>query len=297
MSSRHEIKIPVHWNFESLDEMVDYINTTPWDSVHDSSRSTGRQAFNATDSLDHALKLAKDGWPEGTKRIHDLENKLNISNLRSAIGDAEVEVYDTAGAFVDVGLYLDGEPECMGEFEEVRAKNPRVVTIYINVAVSGGTFTDKVMRKGAAAGALVDLLESAGISTEVVAIEMSNWIPTAATYTAADTNGRGKCYIVRTVVKRAGETLDLDRLAFALVHPAYLRRLVFAVNEKDNATPYGYGQPLSLQQRDLKNEDDLVIETKNVFGDSVWSTEASTLQWLKKQLTKYIPNLDVEEGH
>ena len=53
-------------------------------------------------------------------------------------------------------------------------------------------------------------------------------------------------------IKKAGIPMDIDRCAFAIIHPALLRRIMFRMMELDNDAydifHYGYGRPADVPQ-------------------------------------------------
>ena len=97
---------------------------------------------------------------------------------------------------------------------------------------------------------------------------------------AGPTGPKRDNYQLMTIeLKQAGQPLDLDRLSFALAHPASLRRLTFAAYE---SFPYGsdsgYGQP-----KEYSTGADVYIGC-SMHGQPKWiDTEAAT-EWIFKQL-------------
>jgi hypothetical protein len=130
--------------------------------------------------------------------------------------------HDVVGHFPDIGAYLAGEPENMIAYETVQGTAPKVVRILVNCAASAAVSTKAIEARGAMACALIDALENAGYRCEVVAA-LESYIML----------GPGVRYSIgaRVMLKRAEEALCMDRLVFALVHPAFLRRIGFRLTE------------------------------------------------------------------
>jgi hypothetical protein len=107
-----------------------------------------------------------------------------------------------------------------------------VVTIDYNHWVHAGVSTKAMMLRGAAVISVANTLEAQGISTilRIVGATRSE-----------------KTWAYTIVFKKAGEFLDLDRAAFALAHPACMRRLAFALLEQHadlkSQMSGGYGMP------------------------------------------------------
>lgn len=136
---------------------------------------------------------------------------------RAVLHLAEVSDYttrhDVSGTDVDVGRFLDGEPECMVDFQPGPAQR-RTVTVAFNVFISSGVDRQRFLRRGAAIAALVDALERSGLRCEVIMHFRGM--------------GRREVLDVETVLKPVAEPLDLERLAFAACDVSVCRRLVLA---------------------------------------------------------------------
>jgi hypothetical protein len=92
-----------------------------------------------------------------------------------------------------------------------------IVRIDYNHWISAHVTVNDMMLRGAAVLSLASRLEAQGISTELRIIG----------------NTRGsKIWRYSIVYKKAGEYLDIDRAAFAIAHPASMRRLAFALLEQ-----------------------------------------------------------------
>jgi hypothetical protein len=159
-----------------------------------------------------ALQLARAGWPEGRERIDALTAQL-FASVTDRMLRPQV-VTDVCGDMIDMGSYCEGRPDCWFTVEQADelTSGAQTVTIVADVCVSAGISKETIYVRGAAIAALVAAPEFAGRPCDVIV--------------AANTKDRAE---VRAVVKRAGEPLQLDALAFALAHPAMLRRLIFGV--------------------------------------------------------------------
>lgn len=226
--------------FESWDAFVNY--AAP--ERPDSASRLGNRAWSGTASFSEALDLARGGWVEGLKRIRPMAARVEAAGARGIRWDV---VRDVSGAWVDVGEYLRGVPECMVSPVECEAPvaGP-IVTLVVAGSASSCVSADSIMRRGAACVSLVDALEAAGRRVEIV-----------LSFAVSSHAGSAK-HELRVVVKRADMQLSPEVVAFSLAHPASLRRIAFGAweQEGDDARRYweftmsgGYGRPTDTAER------------------------------------------------
>jgi len=213
------------WN-ESIEIAAD-ASLTRW--TLKSSR-TGSLDFTGTETWDEALDLARYGWPKGRARLHNLISEAATARQPSV---APALSYDVAGAYPNAALAAAGDPACMvTPYQDEAAARP-IVRLAVNFGARSSTKTKTIENYGAAVLAYIDRAEAGGVSVELL-MTSCNEI-TDLTYN------------IHTVLKRAGEPLELDRLAFAIGHPSSLRRIKFAHLEqsprKHQHSGYGYPKP------------------------------------------------------
>lgn len=226
-----------------------------------------------------AIKLANEGWPQGTKSIKDMATPM-FNHVSKMIERVEVN-HDIEGHAIDVARFVDGEPEAWLKFENViqEAENGhRMIRIAFNVSVSAGVNTEVIIRKGAAAAALVELLEYAGHRVELIVC-----------HSAKNYGGDTTEEYIR--LKEFDQNLDINVLSFALAHPAMLRCLVFSVNEQypmETVRAMGYrrsdtyGRPTDIPE---ENQGDIYIG-KSYGEDRQWDTPESAEAWVIDNLKK-----------
>lgn len=257
--------------FDTWSEWVDYCAS---DRVRQSnfSREHGC-SFTKTYSFEEAVKLAHDGWADGATDIEKFSGPL-FDRVSQLVERASV-VYDVEGIGIDTARYLDGEPECWQKWETtvIEGFGSRVIRLAFNFATSSGISTEVITAKGAAVAALVQLLEYSGYSVEVSAVE------------GAETSGyRDEC---RVIVKQADQFLDMPRLAFALAHPAMLRRLWFSYVEMQpayfrNAVEQGSGYGLPVELKDKSTYD--IYVPKTLWTEPQWKIPESATKWILDNL-------------
>lgn len=186
--------------------------------------------WNGTANFYENVQLLRSGWPEGRARI-----VAGVEALQAAQDDYSPQwAMDAAGAFPDVGAYLAGDIEHMHSPD---LEQPAAPILRLCVAgVTASTVEPWEMENfGIALLTLIDSLERAGRQ-----IELSYHATMGITKPARRGSkkriwaGLPPC-TVQVTLKHAGEHMDLDRLAYAVAHPAMLRRSVFAVMEQHGA--------------------------------------------------------------
>lgn len=235
----------------------------------------GGMPWAGTENFEQAMDLAEKGWPDGLAMIESLTAQIEKYS-GSYVKKPEIQ-WDVAGDFADAGLFVTGVPECMGFFTETIAPGAgKVLRILANLSTSCGVSTDAMMRRGAAAVALADALENAGRSCEIIV--------------ATDQRYNGDTLINLVPVKRAGEAIELDRLAFILAHPASYRRLFFSSWEqedkswRDSIGIYGcggYGMPCNYEAKE--GEFDITMPCMSLYQQR---DDAAILQWIKEELVR-----------
>lgn len=185
--------------------------------------------------------------------------------------------WDVAGAEVDMGRFLAGEPECMIESTPLRiSRQGRAVRIVVPISVSGSIGADLIMRRGAAVMAFADVLARAQHPLEI-------W----AGFKSTGRGGLTCTYMIQ--VQAANAPLDPGRIMYALAHPSMLRRLTFSAMEHENASAWstwsvgrGYGMPSGNVQDDLADLEGNAIILPMLQRDD-WS-ETDSVAWIERQL-------------
>lgn len=240
------------WRCASWTEYVAKVNApnphpTGALATQNSSHSAGG-SFRGAEDWDGACALAGTGWLEGTRKVQAMATKLagHVAGRRPK----QVPVLSaTMPGALDIGRYAAGQPDCMVVLEdsedETETAGRGVVKVRFNESVSGSVSGDAIFVRGAACVILVDWLEQAGYRVE---LELAT----------ANRAGIGQVELVgvtTVTLKRAEDALDMDRLSFALCHPATLRRFAFARFERmpealQQQVQFGYGTPADMPAED-----------------------------------------------
>lgn len=173
------------------------------------------KSWAGVSSMQEACDVARKGLPaEGVKVLSGAEG-LTASAVKQALGDTVRSFNDVSGAYVDMGRFMEGTPECMVEnmFELAPVVNP-VVSIVSNVTASCAVDADDMRQRGRIVVALIKAVETVGRATEL-------WVD----MTAQSRNDRGGHYRISVRVKEASQPLDMGAVMFAFTHPAMMRAL------------------------------------------------------------------------
>lgn len=249
--------------YDSLNDFYRYICDTPFNDAfrwarHSSVESD--ESFTKTKSFDEAVDLMKNGW---TDMAQKLNKKLTEVESELAPMTRRKSAYDVAGYQCSVPRYLNGIPTSMIRTVNTPAKQ-KVVNLVKSIDYSGATSIDTIVEESIKAMQIIKKLENQGYRVNLD-IALGTF--------------RKNGFIVRVRVKNANERLNVSKLAFPLVHPSMLRRLMFRWIEvypkitKDFVS--GYGSPAtSSQMRE-------VLEKNEIFLPSVIRKDMSKINTLE----------------
>lgn len=258
--------------FTEFDSLGDYIRFAKNNPTPKSSNQPKSESFNYTDNLSDACNLALHGWDEIRSEVDAQLDEL-VEHINDAFGEFYVSEFSTSGAFVDMGRFVTGEPECMVSFvSEPQARMGRVVKIVVNAVVAGGVNADLIKKRGIAILALVDTIHKLGVGIEL-------WWEESI----SGAGGSKKEFSTLIKLHSSEEPMDINSLMFSLAHPDMLRRLQFSVQEQHKdwkaqgaheGGSYGYVRDLmSVKHCDY----DVVIEKLQNGNQELI---ANTLQWV-----------------
>jgi len=147
------------------------------------------------------------------------------------------------GDEVLVDRFLDGESDHWLQFPEVMTPAAgRVVSVIVNIGGNCDVTAETYRNRGAAALAVIDALESAGARVEVTLRQRSKL-------------NKARLYNFAAVVKRAEDVLELDRMAFLLMHASVQRRFMFRLREQSAGGPEwikgSYGHSVNIAAEEI----------------------------------------------
>lgn len=210
------------FGFSSFKKLIDFVE---FDCAHlEHSYEVGRNdgwkiterkcSFTGTRDMREAIEIARNGW---SKAIEEAEKF--ISSLDHDFAKQKRRKHSLAGGHVNIGRMLSGNPVCMTR--RTKQKGNQIITLIIEADVLAQIDASMISKRTYCIAAMVILLERAGFRCEVVAhsgaVSEFNKI-------------RPKVEVsIACVLKQATEYLDLNSIVFALGHPSFLRRFLFAL--------------------------------------------------------------------
>lgn len=229
-----KVKLHHHARFETQADWLAHLRSMDGLPNNAIGGENPRTATNDTwrgGTYDKARTLAHDGWREGADKLSSITRAA--ANL-SAPMLRPVSSYDVAGAFPDVPRAVAGDPLNMVNIGDEQIATRPSVRLWVEMGVSCNVTPKQIENYGAALLSQVDAMESADIRCEINLV----W-----TCEARD----GFDYQITIVAKTAEQPLDIERLAFLMLHPSQFRRLIFDVMSRDpnfrpvaKTSSYGY---------------------------------------------------------
>lgn len=228
--------------FKSMNDFYDYIEKTPLNDVFrwvELSSVNGGYSFTHTNSFEESVNLFKNGWDQMAKKM---EQKLKIALKDISPKTTKRSNYDVTGFQASVPRYLQGIPTNMINKKTVVQKQ-KVITLNKDISYPGYTSTEEILEYSMNALMIIHKLESQGYRVNLNIILGSK--------------NENENAFIKIRIKSANERLNISKLAFPLVNPSMLRRLLFRYIEVNpeitkNSWKHGYGLPyaeMELQQQ------------------------------------------------
>jgi len=222
--------------YDSFDTFVARVSdesVPTWKGNRASQKEPDKWSGNVT--VKEAVQLASYGWRKGRDQM---SKELDMAHNSTSFERLPSFEYDVAGYMPNVPLYVAGCPAHMMSPLGGESAMGKVVDIKVNISASYDNSPERLMRRGASILSLIDKLEDSGLSCNVITCE----------YTEAS-QGKG-FFLIEFPIKKAGQPMDIDRCAYALVHPSMLRKLCFVACEQELKAEknwnYGYGLPRNV---------------------------------------------------
>ena len=228
-----------------LDSIAEYMPTPRKDK---SSTDTGRGDFNSFETYEQAFNTYRHD-PSAVRKFEEADLELTDAD---AAGIA-VE-YGVTGDYLDVGRYLEGEPEAFGVMANGNPRGRRV-NILFNIDAVWSLAPETINARGHRMQRLVDWLEARQVRTALTAVSSAT------------------CAHVEIVVKHHDEQLDMNDIA-VVGHGDFFRRMIFRFMEYSDRWRGGYGHAFHLagylenQKLKLDEGQELTIVVSNQIQDT-----------------------------
>lgn len=272
----HDLSIYKIYKFEywNLDAFLKTISTFPINKriFPNPSSILNAYSFSMTHSFEEAWNLCKFGWDQN---YQNFVNKLTHINLRFSQIEKLKREYSCVGYTPNVSKFLSGNPNNM----KIDKKKLTKKAIKINMGISYSAFTNykQVINRGICVLWLINYLENIGF----------NCIFQFESITVLEDE------MIQIIIplKRDDEKLNIKLSYFPLVHPSFLRRLIFrAIEIVPNCTKDWndfYGYPYKKNDEEILDmKDTIYISTPMEMG--IYGND------LDKDFDNFIKYIDVK---
>ena len=231
--------------YKSINELINYIHTH--EVCEEVYKQIGKPnslkvgGFSGTNTYEEAEGLLLHGWEEGTKKLKDKLEKVKVNNYKNKTKN----IYSPVGYQCSVPRYLQGMPDSMVNKISVKQKN-KVITLNKSFAYNCRFKQEQIIDESVKVLCLVNRLESEGYRVKLNIVLITEY--------------KSDYFVTKTCIKQSSQRLNLKQIAFPLVHPAMLRRIMFAILEryeecaKQNGYYFGYGRAVNEKEYCEKGE-------------------------------------------
>jgi hypothetical protein len=234
----------LYTDFDSIDSVLSVVDQPlPEGSGQSSVNHQETEVWDLSLGWKGAMSCYTGGWAEGASKALELADTLAPKPMASRTTLQRSVV----GAFPNVGAHLAGAPNAMYRVSSKQATGRPYVHLWAPISYSARVEAETAFNRGCAIVAVVDALESAGCRVKVTLVRSST----------VDESDR---LYMRFMVKDYGDPLDIDQLMFTAAHPAFFRRIAFALQERSehatarSATRSGYGSPIGIDAEDCPED-------------------------------------------
>jgi len=260
--------------FDSYQEIVDYLSG-PAVPPAPHSRKSWAEAGNGLDfwpySWPETWKLFTAGDPSKSALIDKITDKIKARAQDQEDWAVHYEVYP--GDYLDMGRFMEGDPEAFGHIE-TEPLPQEMVKIRVMSGIHAGVPSQRYYNRGAAVLALVDLLrERYHVQVEI------------CSHNIYGSDG-SEDYVHFTIDTRNDFSRDL--VAFILTNACYHRRINFGIREcmHGRNKVYGYGR-----SADWRPDDSNTIYIGPLAGNtSAWRDEETAAIYLNALIKSYEEN-------
>lgn len=263
--------------YASISEYHDYMDK-PGVSGRDSSsssRDNGRWA--GTETFEDAVSLMVKGDKESFDMVMSSKQKTDALFKDMKVDKAKM-VNSVEGFQPIVANALLGLPNSMINVKK-EPKSVKVIDIVYNSSIGAGTNVDDIRLRGAYLLSSIEQLEKNGYRVNLYASKIN--------VTGSDITG----HIVK--IKDAMSPLNILKVAFYIINPAYLRRISFKIDEVEeriiDCTKNGYGAATSFDKvKDVMkgsfSNKDILIFDKSV---DIWedNSDENNIESIKEFLS------------
>lgn len=227
--------------FDSIGEMSRYIQNTPRTKHNEAfsiNESEGEGSFytkfTGTESLAAADELLLKGYDVGVAALQNA-----IKNVKRNYKVVTTIKNDVCGFIPNIGAYLTGNPRNMMNITTKVSTQTKVINLVVCVTVHGGVSSDTIIGINGKILQNIIELERSGYNVNLYVVDTT-------IYKKYDST----CTMIK--IKSSNERLNLLKVSYPLVHPSFLRRHIFAVQERLSDIDGKYGRYMDISPAELE---------------------------------------------
>ena len=263
-------------DYDTIDDVLEHLGRS-CRRVSQASRCQSSEEWDLGFDYDATIAAYTGGWADGARKAEELAEKV----IPHPIGNRTTLARSVAGMFPNVGAHIAGAPNAMYRVSKKTARSRPYVHMHLPIGYLGGVDADTAFNRGCAMVAVVDALEIAGCRVRVTLMRVTRL-----------STGR---FNARFEVKGYGDKLDIDQLIFTAAHPAFYRRLIFALQERSEfgeVRTGGYGSTDDPRAFDMEPDGNAVL----VLFPTLTPRENGTSpeKFLEKMVRALPPELQTE---
>ena len=252
--------------YNSLDDFLDTIITKPINTNifrYPSSNNESNKEWSGTNSFKEAWELCKYTYDF---KYEDFRDKVNKISYRIYNKYKYIDCYKPVGSSVNVPRFLFGIPDNMRNKEKVLTRP--IINIYYQIAYNSLTTQNQIRNKGILTLALINYLEN--VKKYRVNLNFFDL-----------TKEDNEIMYLIINLKKEDEKLKIKKCYFPIVHPSFLRRLIFRATEiiPDllNNWQDGYGRPIGYNEAKIFLEDEFKKNKEQKVINSIYISNPSEL--------------------
>ena len=268
--------------FDNMYELFDYIQQNDKNKLGPYySETYEKESYFCKWSWKEAVEMLGSGWKEGVDKMMDIT--ANINDKISA-KSADLDVYaDVQGEFIDMGAVMEGVPECFGRMDLAPAKRSELY-VMVSSAYSCGIHEDTIYNRGAAIVSLLEHLKNRYHVILQISQDVAGITPGRSPHGKYKYNTSYNISIKVNV--DTSRDFSRDMAAFCLANPAFLRRIMFKVEElllETNECGGGYGHPADV--KDVPNH--AIVFQSLIYNNKYFQDADSAAAYITKLLKQY----------
>lgn len=232
-------------------------------------------------SLQDAITMAKYGWKDSQsiKEIaYDLQSLMTTPEFKNSY------IYDHSGDEVDVGRFLSNEPENMIQYTVMEDNSSKLINLIANITFSGVVNTSTIYNRGACIVTLINKLEDLGYKVKL------------DLFFSVRSKKTNRYFDILIGVKEYADTLDLDRIAYCLCHPSFLRRIILSILEQQKLSiikefEFYFGKSYGLPSDNIQKECNIYFRSLTNYNEYLYSSLESCVLEIQRQIKNIVENV------